>query len=51
VLEAQSWVDMVVDHHPAVEEIVHEFYANLHGDSFQTWVREKVIHVTPAIMI
>jgi hypothetical protein len=40
---------MVEDHHPTVEEIVREFYANLHkrcGDSFQTWVWKKEIVMT-----
>ena len=30
VLDAQGWTDMVEDHRPAIEEIVLEFYANLH---------------------
>jgi hypothetical protein len=53
VLEAQGWVDMVVDHHPSVKEIVCEFYAKLHkrrNNSFSTWVREKAIHVTLALI-
>ena len=44
---------MVEDHRLAVEEIVWEFYANLHqrpGDSFWTWVRGKVIEVTPILI-
>ena len=53
VLKAQGWVDMVVDHRLEVEEIVREFYVNLHkrrDDSFRTWVREKVIHLTFALL-
>jgi hypothetical protein len=53
ILDAQKWMEMVEDHCPAVEEIVREFYANLHqrhGDSFLTWVREKVIEVTPTLI-
>jgi hypothetical protein len=30
VLDSQGWIDMVVNHCPVVEEIVREFYANLH---------------------
>jgi hypothetical protein len=44
---------MVVDHCPAVMEIVHEFYANLHNrrsDSFRTWVKKKEIVVTPTLI-
>jgi hypothetical protein len=39
MLDAQGWTDMVEDHHPVVETIMWEFYANLHkrrGDSFCT---------------
>ena len=39
VLDAQGWTNIVEDHRPAIEEIVWEFYANLHqrcGDSFCT---------------
>jgi hypothetical protein len=39
VMDAQGWTDMVEDHCPAIEEIVWEFYANLHqrhGNSFRT---------------
>lgn len=42
-------MEMVRDHHLTVKELVREFYANIHkrhGDSFLTWVREEVIHVT-----
>jgi hypothetical protein len=49
VLEAQGWAEMVEDHHPAIAELVREFYANIHrrvGDSFLTWVRGTKIHVT-----
>ena len=51
VLDAQGWTDMVEDHRPVIEEIVWEFYANLHqrcGDSFCTWIKGKRIKVTPA---
>ena len=44
---------MVEDHRGVVEEVVREFYANLHqrrGDSFLTWVRGKVIEVTPTLI-
>jgi hypothetical protein len=40
---------MVEDHRPMIEELVREFYANIHrrvGDSFLTWVRGTEIHVT-----
>ena len=30
VLDAQGWTDMAEDHCPTIEEIVWEFYANLH---------------------
>ena len=30
VLDAKGWTEMVKDHRPMVEEIVREFYANLH---------------------
>jgi hypothetical protein len=49
VLDAQGWIDMVVDHCPAIKEIVHGFDANLHNrcsDFFRTWVRKKEIVVT-----
>jgi hypothetical protein len=49
VLNAQGWTDIVVDHCEVVEEIVREFYTNLHqrhGDSFQTMVRRTKIEVT-----
>jgi hypothetical protein len=49
VLDAQGWMEMVEDHCPTIEDLVREFYANLHrrvGDSFYTWVKEKEIHVT-----
>jgi hypothetical protein len=39
VLEAQGWVEMVEDHCLVIEELVWEFYANLHqrvGNSFLT---------------
>ena len=48
VLKAQGWTNMVKDHHPAIEEIVREFYVNLHqrvGDSFWSWIRRRVIKV------
>jgi hypothetical protein len=44
---------MAEDHHPTVETIVWEFYANLHqrrGDSFRTWLRETAIEVTPMLI-
>ena len=44
---------MVEDHHPAIEEIVWEFYANLLqrcGNSFCTWIRGKRIEVTPSLI-
>jgi hypothetical protein len=44
---------MVKDHCPAIEELVREFYANLHwrvGDSFLTWVRGTEIYVTPDLI-
>ena len=53
VLEAQGWTEMVEDHHPAIEELVRDFYTNLRqrvGDSFLTWVRGKKIHVTPDLI-
>jgi hypothetical protein len=53
VLEAQGWAAMVEDHRPAIDELVREFYANLHqraGDSFFTWVRGMEIHVTPDLV-
>jgi hypothetical protein len=43
----------VKDHYPAIEELVREFYANLHrraDDSFLTWVRGTEIHVTPDLI-
>jgi hypothetical protein len=49
VLEAQGWTEMVKDYRPAIEELVREFYTNLHrrvDDSFLTWVKGKKIHVT-----
>jgi hypothetical protein len=53
VLDAQGWTDMAKDHHPTVETIVWEFYANLHqrcGDSFRTWLRGRAIKVTPTLI-
>jgi hypothetical protein len=53
VLDAQMWIDMVEDHHPAVEAIVWEFYANLHqrrSDSFCTWLRGTTIKVIPTLI-
>ena len=44
---------MVGDHCPTVEKIVQEFYTNLHqrcGDSFLTYVKGKVIEVTPTLI-
>jgi hypothetical protein len=44
---------MAEDHRPAIEELVREFYANLHYrvvDSFLTWVRGMEIHVTPNLI-
>jgi hypothetical protein len=44
---------MVEDHCPAVEAIVWKFYTNLHqrrGDSFRTWLRGRVIEVTPILI-
>ena len=35
VLDAQGWTDLMVDHHPTEEEIVREFYANLHQKAWQ----------------
>jgi hypothetical protein len=52
-LEAQGWAEMVKDHHPAITELVREFYANIHrrvGDSFLTWVRGTKIHLTPNLI-
>jgi hypothetical protein len=46
MLDAQGLTKMVKDHRPAVEEIVREFYANLHqrcDDSFLTWVKGKIL--------
>jgi hypothetical protein len=45
VMDVQGWTKMVEDHYPSVEEIVREFYANLHlrcGDSFLTCVKGKL---------
>ena len=53
VLDAQGWTDMVEDHCSTIEEIVWEFYANLHqrcGDSFYTWIRGRRIEVTLALI-
>ena len=53
MMDAQGWIDMVEDHRPAVEEIVYEFYANLHqrrGDSFRTWLKGTTIKVTPTLI-
>ena len=50
VLDAQGWTEMLEHHRPTVEEIVQEFYTNLHqrhGDSFLTWVREKLLRLLP----
>jgi hypothetical protein len=44
---------MAEDHHPTVEAIVWEFYANLHqrrGDSFCTWLKGRAIEVTPTLI-
>ena len=44
---------MVEDHHPAIEEIVWEFYVNLHqrcGNSFCTWIRGRRIEVITALI-
>ena len=30
VLDAKGWTNMAEDHHPAIEEIVLEFYVNIH---------------------
>jgi hypothetical protein len=53
VLDAQGWTAMAEDHHPVVEVILWEFYANIHqrrGDSFRTWLRGTVIDVTHALI-
>jgi hypothetical protein len=53
VLEAPGWAEMVEDHHPAIAELVREFYANIHrrvGDSFLTWVRGMKIHMTSSLI-
>jgi hypothetical protein len=53
VPDAQGWTKMVGDHRPTMEEIVQEIYANLYrrcGNSFLTWVRGKVIKVTPSLI-
>jgi hypothetical protein len=53
VLDAQGWTSMAEDHRPTVKTIVWEFYANLHqrrGDSFHTWLRGRVIEVTPTLI-
>jgi hypothetical protein len=53
VLDAQGWTSMAEDHHPVVETIVWEFYANLHqrrSDLFRTWLRGRVIAVTPTLI-
>ena len=53
VLDAQGWTDMAEDHRPTPEEIVWEFYANLHqrcGNSFCTWIRRRRIEVTPSLI-
>jgi hypothetical protein len=47
VLDAQGWTEMVKDHRPEVEEIMREFYANLHhrcGDFF------LIVEVTPTLI-
>ena len=49
VLGAQGWAEKVKDHHPAIAELVREFYTNIHqrvGDSFPTWIRGTEINVT-----
>jgi hypothetical protein len=49
MLEAQGWAKMVEDHRPTIEELVWEFYTNLHrraGDSFLTWIKGTKIRVT-----
>ena len=53
MLDAQGWTNMVEDHHSVVEEIVWEFYTNLHqrrSDSFRTWLRGTTIEVTPTLI-
>jgi hypothetical protein len=53
VLDAQGWTGMVGDHRLAAEELVREFYANIHwryDKSFQTCVRREGIHVTPTLI-
>lgn len=53
VLEAQGLLDMVMDHCPALEEIICEFYANLYkrrSNSFRTCVRKKKIVVTRTLI-
>jgi hypothetical protein len=53
VLDAQGWTAMAEDHHPAMEVIVWEFYANIYqrrGNSFCTWLRGTAIDVTPALI-
>ena len=53
VLEAQGWTKMLEDHCPSIEELVREFYTNLHrrvGYSFFTWIKGKAIQVTPDLI-
>ena len=44
VLDAQGWTELVEDHHPTIEDLVCEFYSNLHkraGDSFYRSERKR----------
>jgi hypothetical protein len=53
MLDAHGWKEMVEDHSPAIEDLVREFYTNLHrraDDSFHTCIRGKEIHVTPHLI-
>jgi hypothetical protein len=53
VMDSQGWTNMVEDHYPTEEEIVWEFYANLHhrhGNSLHTWLRGTAIEVTPTLI-
>jgi hypothetical protein len=53
VMDGQGWMDMVEDHRPVVEDIVWEFYTNIHqrrSNSFHTWLRGMVKEVTPTLI-